>query len=96
MDLDTGNIRELPEGEQPKATEAQVDNLPNKNCKVCLGRGYITKILRYHVPCGCVIGSIKKSQQYELEIKSVTLQLQKEFGMTKTDDRANDAFEGAR
>jgi len=90
MDLDTGKIRELPAGEQPKATEAQIDILPDKNCKACLGRGHITKILRYHVPCGCVIGSKSVSQMREIEFKSVILQLRKEFGMvpTNTVDKA--------
>ncbi len=38
-----------------------MDRLPKKNCKACMGRGYIGKDIRHnaYIPCGCIFGKGK-------------------------------------
>ena len=46
MNIDTGRIRMLKDGEKPQSDEIQV-NIPDPNCLVCSGRGTQLVNIRY-------------------------------------------------
>ncbi len=56
MNPDTGEIKQLDDDEKKRPQfYFRIDNLPNPNCKHCLGRGYIGRNEIGHViPCRCV------------------------------------------
>jgi len=56
MDLMTGEVRRLEKGELPGPNDFPVDNLPDKNCRKCYGRGYIGRDAHTKkvIPCRCV------------------------------------------
>lgn len=53
---DRGNIRQIPDGEQPKMNEVPLDKLPDPKCEDCFGRGFQRRLIENITvtePCHC-------------------------------------------
>jgi hypothetical protein len=61
MDIKTGVIRELSEGDLIGKNEIRIKRKPKENCRYCFGRGWIGRSVETGdvMPCRCVMKKVK-------------------------------------
>ncbi len=94
MDIDTGKIRDLSLNDKLNEREVEIDKRPDSNCKDCLGRGHITKVIpeqRVKEPCHCVANSPKSL----VDIKARFVELRKESSNIQTVEDMGNNFKKA-